>query len=284
MSNQVELVFSGEVLPGFEMAQVKTSLAGLLKLDNSKAEALFSGQRVVLKKDLPAAEADRYLQHLAKLGARVQAVPSAPALLSLDDFVVPAPPAAAPVAPAKPELALEPRPEPEPDTAQPTADIKTPLSPLAAVASGKPAVTSLKPAIDEMYPGSIYKATAVAEDIGAQDEYDYEKIGYWQKAVIFLFVASFLAFGAKSSSHLISGLLLIVSGLGQFFAVYKLSAALKHNIAVRILYVFFLLIPILNLFCLASIIIKATKRLREAGFEVGFFGVKDAPKKVYIRR
>ena len=67
----VQLVFFGEVLAGFRQEDVQHSLAALLKLDPARAAALFSGARVVLKRELPAAQAERYVAHLASLGARV---------------------------------------------------------------------------------------------------------------------------------------------------------------------------------------------------------------------
>ncbi|HSC85608.1 MAG TPA: DUF805 domain-containing protein, partial [Pseudomonas sp.] len=48
-------------------------------------EALFSGARVPLKRDLPEAEADKYLAVLQKAGARVHKEPDTTASLSLED-------------------------------------------------------------------------------------------------------------------------------------------------------------------------------------------------------
>ena len=69
----VQLVFYGEVIAGFRLEDVQRSLAALLKLDEARAAALFNGSRVVLKRELPAAQAERYVAHLASLGARVAA-------------------------------------------------------------------------------------------------------------------------------------------------------------------------------------------------------------------
>ncbi|MBI5333264.1 MAG: DUF805 domain-containing protein [Burkholderiales bacterium] len=67
----VRLVFHGQVLPGFRQEDVQRALAALLKLDDARAQALFGGSRVVLKRELPVDQADRYVAHLAKLGALV---------------------------------------------------------------------------------------------------------------------------------------------------------------------------------------------------------------------
>lgn len=86
----VRLVFHGQVLPGFRQEDVQRALAALLKLDDARAQALFSGSRVVLKRELPVDQADRYVAHLAKLGA----------LVHLEAAGGEAAGAAAPVAPA----------------------------------------------------------------------------------------------------------------------------------------------------------------------------------------
>jgi uncharacterized membrane protein YhaH (DUF805 family) len=96
MSQSLSLVFRGEVLPGFETAAVQDALARLLGVSQQHAARLFSGEQVVLKRNLGPAEVDRYVRHLASLGARVEvASPAGPA-------PQPAPQAAKPA--AGPEL------------------------------------------------------------------------------------------------------------------------------------------------------------------------------------
>lgn len=70
MPNVVRLVFHGEIVPGADPAAARQNLASLLKLQPSQVEAVFSGQRVVLKNGLPETEAARYVTHLEKLGVR----------------------------------------------------------------------------------------------------------------------------------------------------------------------------------------------------------------------
>jgi uncharacterized membrane protein YhaH (DUF805 family) len=97
MDAHVQLVFLGEVHAGFHLDEVKRSLGQLLKLDDARLAQLFSGARTVLKRSLQANEAQRYVEHLSRLGARVHIEPMAP------------PPAvAAPPAARAPALALVP--------------------------------------------------------------------------------------------------------------------------------------------------------------------------------
>lgn len=66
------IVFKGDVVEGFETAAVKAQLAKLLKLDAKKANALFSGKQIVLKKTADKAEAAKYGKALKKVGADVK--------------------------------------------------------------------------------------------------------------------------------------------------------------------------------------------------------------------
>jgi uncharacterized membrane protein YhaH (DUF805 family) len=75
MSAQFQLVFRGEVLPGFDLADVRRSLGAALKLDEARAAHLFTGASMVLKRAVAAQDADRYVQRLAQMGARVHLEP-----------------------------------------------------------------------------------------------------------------------------------------------------------------------------------------------------------------
>lgn len=70
------LTFSGKLAPGFELAQVKSNLQNLFKIDERKAQALFSGSSIVLKKGLDSATANKYRSVMRKAGAVAFLVPS----------------------------------------------------------------------------------------------------------------------------------------------------------------------------------------------------------------
>lgn len=70
MNHQTQLIFLGEILPGHDPVSVRARLAALLKLLPEQIERVFSGQRVVLHKGLPAADVARYVAHLEQLAAK----------------------------------------------------------------------------------------------------------------------------------------------------------------------------------------------------------------------
>lgn len=111
-----KLVFTGQILEGFSADAVRAQLLGLLKLPAEESHRVFSGAPVTLKRNLSAADAQRYLKHLNSLGIGVRIDPpiggaSPFPTLIIDDTPEepeppPAPPAkapeAAPPAPAAP--------------------------------------------------------------------------------------------------------------------------------------------------------------------------------------
>lgn len=75
---RLQLVFDGEFVRGFEPRAVRRSVSHALKLDSAALLRLFSGRRLVLRRDLDEATAHRYIAHFLTLGAVVRAEPSEP--------------------------------------------------------------------------------------------------------------------------------------------------------------------------------------------------------------
>lgn len=83
-SERFDLVFSGELVRGADLAQAKSNLGKLFKISETKVDALFSGKPIALKKGLDFATANKYRVAIKKAGCRVDLVelekPSAPAV------------------------------------------------------------------------------------------------------------------------------------------------------------------------------------------------------------
>jgi hypothetical protein len=69
-----DLVFSGQIAPNFELAQVKKNVQALFRVDDSKIQVLFSGKAITLKKGLDLDVASKYRVAMKKAGARVDLV------------------------------------------------------------------------------------------------------------------------------------------------------------------------------------------------------------------
>ncbi|MDN6856703.1 DUF805 domain-containing protein [Pseudomonas sp. CAN2814] len=78
-----KIVFDGALMPQTPLETAKENLARLFKSDTSKIDALFSGQPVVLKRDLSDDEAEKYLRALQGAGANARKEADGAAGLSL---------------------------------------------------------------------------------------------------------------------------------------------------------------------------------------------------------
>ncbi len=67
-----EIAFCGEILPGAELEQVKTAIAGLFKADDALLNKLFCGQRMVIKQRLDAQAAAKYQAAFQRAGAMLE--------------------------------------------------------------------------------------------------------------------------------------------------------------------------------------------------------------------
>jgi hypothetical protein len=65
------IVYKGEIAEGCELSTVKTSMAELFNTSVDKIEPLFSGKKVVIKRDLDLASASKYQQAMQGIGAVV---------------------------------------------------------------------------------------------------------------------------------------------------------------------------------------------------------------------
>lgn len=64
-----EVAFSGAILEGADIEQVKAKVGAMFKADAAKLAHLFSGKRVVIKKNIDQATANKYKTALMNAGA-----------------------------------------------------------------------------------------------------------------------------------------------------------------------------------------------------------------------
>jgi uncharacterized membrane protein YhaH (DUF805 family) len=78
-----KIVFDGQLMPDVALETAKDNLIRLFKSDATRIAALFSGNPIALKRDLPENEADKYLAALHRAGAKARKEPDLAAGLSL---------------------------------------------------------------------------------------------------------------------------------------------------------------------------------------------------------
>lgn len=64
-----EVAFSGVIIEGADIEQVKAKVGAMFKADAAKLAHLFSGKRVVIKRDIDQATANKYKSALTNAGA-----------------------------------------------------------------------------------------------------------------------------------------------------------------------------------------------------------------------
>jgi hypothetical protein len=73
MSDELfEVAFSGQISDGAESAEVKAKVAKMFNADDAKLAQLFSGRRVVIKKNIDRATAAKYQTALNRAGAECE--------------------------------------------------------------------------------------------------------------------------------------------------------------------------------------------------------------------
>lgn len=97
-----------------------------------------------------------------------------------------------------------------------------------------------------------------------------------QQIIIYAIIGNFLSnIIIRSTESLVIVFLsaIIVIGMG-LYGVWKVSSGLNYHIALRVLLLLLLFIPLINIIALVLLNGRATKALKEGGYEVGLFGVK----------
>jgi len=101
MSDELfEVAFSGQINEGADLEQVKAKVGAMFKADATKLAHLFSGKRMVIKKNIDQATANKYKSALNNAGAvcEVKSLSEAPVKQAVE-----VKPAQASPAPTKPE-------------------------------------------------------------------------------------------------------------------------------------------------------------------------------------
>jgi hypothetical protein len=163
-----EVVFYGEIVEGAELDQVKAKVAAMFKADAAKLAQLFSGKRVVIKKNIDQATANKYQSALQNAGAQCE-------VKSLAEAAVASPaegaaaPAAAPAATPAPVPAQTAAPAASSNRADSNAPAAPKTDPLGITASDISDLgASILPPGSDMQDGSS-SAAAPEVDLSGLD-------------------------------------------------------------------------------------------------------------------
>ncbi|RUL74555.1 hypothetical protein [Dyella choica] len=109
------------------------------------------------------------------------------------------------------------------------------------------------------------------EDRPPSDSADLQQIASGQKLIIYSIILNFLTMAARSSSGLVL-VLSLVAAIMAIVGIVRLCGGFGHSTGTKVLLVIGCLVPLVNLVILVVLSVKATSRLREAGYKVGLLG------------
>ena len=69
MSQTYSVIFSGEIVAGYDLEQVKKNIGQVFKLNPERVEKLFSGKPVAIKRGIDQQQANKFQNVMAKAGA-----------------------------------------------------------------------------------------------------------------------------------------------------------------------------------------------------------------------
>lgn len=135
MSNELfDIAFSGQISEGADLEQVKARIGKMFKADGAKLDQLFSGKRIVIKRGIDEATAQKFVSAFLNAGAVCEALSTSPA-----EDVSAAPQQAAPAASAPtpspasappPDAGEPPKTDPLGVTAEQIGDLNATLAPV----------------------------------------------------------------------------------------------------------------------------------------------------------
>ncbi|MFI8479767.1 hypothetical protein ACIGCM_04265 [Pseudomonas sp. NPDC078700] len=100
--SRYEVVFSGQLVPGADMALVQANLGRLFQADPQRIALMFSGRRLVIKNNLDEASAEKYRATIERAGAVVEIVGMPEEIEEIELAPPPAAPEYAAVTPSAP--------------------------------------------------------------------------------------------------------------------------------------------------------------------------------------
>ena len=101
-----------------------------------------------------------------------------------------------------------------------------------------------------------------------------KKVASGQKLFIYAILVNFLSVGLQAAFGAIAGLVAIIAAVLSVIGVFRLASGFGYSVGIKVLLIFLMLIPFINMITLLMLHSRATKALRAAGFKVGLLGAR----------
>ena len=124
-------------------------------------------------------------------------------------------------------------------------------------------------------PYSSPESNLVDANMEWEQIHELNKLASGQRMVIYSILGYFLAIGLQKGVPILAGLLVFAALITALIGTFRVAAGLKIAIPLRIILFIFMFMPVLNVLTILWMSSSATKKLRAAGYTVGFLGAKD---------
>lgn len=124
-------------------------------------------------------------------------------------------------------------------------------------------------------PYSSPESNLVEANMEWEQIHELNKLASGQRMVIYSILGYFLAMGLQKGIPFVAGLLVLAALITALIGTFRVAAGLKIPIPFRIILFILMFLPLLNILTILWMSSSATKKLRAAGYTVGFLGAKD---------
>jgi hypothetical protein len=125
-----------------------------------------------------------------------------------------------------------------------------------------------------MAQANPYEAPKAPVDAGPQASEDIDRIASGQKLIIYAVLLNILGLLLQAALPLLGVLVSLAALVLSFVGVVRLGGGLGYSVLVRVLLCILMFVPLLNIITLLVLSSRATRRLRDAGYQVGLLGAK----------
>jgi hypothetical protein len=120
-----------------------------------------------------------------------------------------------------------------------------------------------------------YDAPKSTVDDVVEDSPALDKVASGQKLIIYSILLSFVSMAANTAfPPMVVFALVLCTAIMSIVGAVRLCNGLGYSIASKVVLIIGLLIPIVSLLVLVSLSIRATNRLKQAGYKVGLLGAR----------
>jgi hypothetical protein len=124
-------------------------------------------------------------------------------------------------------------------------------------------------------PNPYATPAAKVADRGGEDHEAMRRVASGQKLILYSILLSLAAFALAKPLGLFVIVLNLVAAVMAILGAVRIADGLGQGTGARIIYAICMFIPLISIVIMISLSIRATRALREAGYEVGLLGAKN---------